>query len=110
MKAIRYHAPGGPEKLKYDTEDTPSPPGNGEVVIRVHGVGLIWTELYWPIYQDKQGQYVSHIPGHDFSGTVTAMGDGCKDSGLKVGSKVMAFTSKRNHGKSSTSASAKLEC
>ena len=98
MKAVRYHAPGGPQKLKYDTENAPSPPGKGEVVIKVHGVGLIWTELFWPIYQDNQGQYVSHIPGHDFSGTIAAMGDGCEGSGLKVGSEVTAFTSKRNHG------------
>ena len=100
MKALRFHPPGGPEKLKYDTENAPAPPGKGEVIIKVHAVGLIWTEWTWPIYQDTEGKYVSHIPGHDFSGVIAAMGPGCEDSGFKVGTEVLAFTSRRNHGQS----------
>ncbi len=39
MKAIRLHAFGGPEVLRY--EDAPRPvPGPGEVLVRVHAAGL----------------------------------------------------------------------
>ena len=102
MKAVRFYAPGGPEKLKFHEEDVPSAPGAGEVLIKIHAVGLIWTELYWPIYQDREAEYFSHIPGHDFSGVVTAVGAGCEENDVKVGSEVVAFSSKRNHGKPSS--------
>ena len=97
MKAVRFHPPGGPDQLKYGTEDGPSQPEKGEVLIKVHGVGLIWTELYWPVYQNAQKEYITHIPGHDFSGVVTAVGPGSEDSTLRVGDEVYAFTNKRNH-------------
>jgi NADPH:quinone reductase-like Zn-dependent oxidoreductase len=98
MNCIRFHPPGGPEKLKYENEARPSEPTHGQVLIQVKAIGLIWTELYWPIYQNADGEYVSHIPGHDFSGTIVEVGPGCDDSGLKVGDEVMAFTARRNHG------------
>ena len=97
MKAVRFFPPGGPEKLKYQTEEDPTAPSTGEVLIKVHAVGLIWPELTWPIYQNTQGEYTTHIPGHDFSGIVTQLGPGCENSGIEVGSEVYAFTSRRNH-------------
>jgi NADPH:quinone reductase-like Zn-dependent oxidoreductase len=97
MKVVRFYPPGGPEKLKYEAEPVPSPPGKKQVLIKVHGVGLIWPELYWPIYQSPAGDYISHIPGHDFSGVVTAIGPECEGSGLEVGSEVYGLTSRRNH-------------
>src|SRR5690348_2931278 len=97
MNVVRFYPPGGPEKLKYEAEPIPSPPWQKQVLIKVHSVGLIWPELYWPIYQSPAGDYVSHIPGHDFSGVVTAVGPGCEDSGLEVGSEVYGLTSRRNH-------------
>jgi NADPH:quinone reductase-like Zn-dependent oxidoreductase len=113
MKAVRFHPPGGPEKLKYADEPVPSSPGEGEVLVRVSAagrisvhrpsncswrLGLIWPELYWPIYRDQSGHWKSHIPAHDFSGTITALGPGCDGHGLEVGSEVCVFTSRRNHG------------
>lgn len=94
MQAIRYYPPGSFEKLKYQTEPVPHPPRPGEAIIAVHGVGLIWPELTWPIYQAPSGEYVSHIPGHDFSGVVTSVGT---EGDLKVGQEVYGFTSRRNH-------------
>lgn len=94
MNAIRYYPPGSFERLKYQTEPVPSAPQPGEAVIAVHGVGLIWPELTWPIYQGPSGEYVSHIPGHDFSGVITSLGSDCH---LKVGQEVYGLTSRRNH-------------
>lgn len=47
MKAVRYHAPGGPEKLGYGDEDRPSEPEHGQVLVKVHAVGLIWVSQSW---------------------------------------------------------------
>jgi NADPH:quinone reductase-like Zn-dependent oxidoreductase len=99
MKAVRFHPPGGFDKLQYGEEpvaDSDLQPG--EMLIRVHAVGLIWTELFWPIYQKPDGSYYTHIPGHDFSGMVTKIGPGFEDSEIRPGTDVLAFTSKRKYG------------
>jgi NADPH:quinone reductase-like Zn-dependent oxidoreductase len=47
MKAICLRARGGPEALAYEEAPQP-PPGEGEVLVRVHAAGVIHTELsYW---------------------------------------------------------------
>src|SRR6266704_2225724 len=46
MKAIRLHARGGPEALRF--EDAPVPrPGPGEVPVRVRAAAVTPTELLW---------------------------------------------------------------
>lgn len=97
MKVVRYYPPGGPEKLRFQDEPMPPKVKESEVLIKVHAVGLIWPELTWSIYQNSVGDYISHIPGHDFSGVVVEVGPGTGSSGLKPGSEVVAFTSRRNH-------------
>jgi len=97
MRVVRYYPPGGPEKLQLQDEPMPTEVKENEVLIKVHAVGLIWTEITWPIYQNAEGEYISHIPGHDFSGVVVEMGPETSNSGLKPGSEVYAFTSRRNH-------------
>ncbi|ETN37541.1 uncharacterized protein HMPREF1541_07163 [Cyphellophora europaea CBS 101466] len=94
MQVVRYYPPGSFEKLRYQTEPVPGAPGAGQAVIAVHGVGLIWPELTWPIYQSPSGEYLPHIPGHDFSGVISSVGSG---SDLKVGREVYGLTSRRNH-------------
>jgi NADPH:quinone reductase-like Zn-dependent oxidoreductase len=42
MKAVRFHPPGGPEKLKYADEPVPSPPAEGEVVVKVSAAGTLF--------------------------------------------------------------------
>ena len=53
-------------------------PGRGEVLIRVHAVGVTHTELLWqPTTHTKSGENRRHaIPGHEFSGTIAAVGAG----------------------------------
>jgi len=51
-------------------------PGHGELLIRVHAVGVIRTELSWyPTTHVKSGENRRHaIPGHEFSGVVAGVG------------------------------------
>jgi NADPH:quinone reductase-like Zn-dependent oxidoreductase len=53
-------------------------PHRGEVLIRVHAVGITHTELLWePTTHTRSGKNRRHaIPGHEFSGTIAAVGAG----------------------------------
>ena len=53
-------------------------PQRGEVLIRVHAVGVTGTELLWqPTTHTKSGENRRHaIPGHEFSGAIAAVGVG----------------------------------
>src|SRR6516162_9445896 len=55
-----------------------SQPQRGEVLIRVHAVGVTGTELLWqPTTHTKSGGNRRRaIPGHEFSGTLAAVGPG----------------------------------
>jgi NADPH2:quinone reductase len=73
-KAIRIHANGGPEVMKW--EDVPTPePGPGEALIRHRAVGLNYIDVYF-----RTGLYKAPsmplIIGQEGAGTVTAVGDG----------------------------------
>jgi len=59
--------------------ETPQP-RRGEVLIRVHAAGVTRTELSWePTTHAKSGQDRRHaIPGHEFSGTIAAVGAGAE--------------------------------
>jgi NADPH:quinone reductase-like Zn-dependent oxidoreductase len=72
MKVVRFYPPGGPEKLKYEVEPVPKPT-RGEILIKFKAVGLISPELSWPIHKNAEGDYFSHIPGHDFSGSLEGL-------------------------------------
>ena len=89
MRALHFSPPGGPEKLTLLT-DHPTPTATDlkpdELLVNVHAAGLIWTELFWPIYQDTNtGAYRTHIPGRDFSGVVV--------NGIKAGDEVFGMIS-----------------
>jgi NADPH:quinone reductase-like Zn-dependent oxidoreductase len=86
MKAIRLHAPIGPDGLKY--EEAPDPePAFGDVLVKVHACGITASELYWPIWNDRSGhKRESIIPAHEFSGVVVALGYGT--AGVSVGDEV----------------------
>lgn len=86
MKAIRVHAHGGPEVLRYEEMPAPSP-GPGEAVVRVEAAGLNYIDVY-----RRTGQYKiapPFTPGTEAAGTVTAVGDGV--TAVAVGDKV-AYT------------------
>ena len=56
MKAVRIHAPGGPEALKYD--DVPEPtPGQGQAAIKVGACGVNYIDVYF-----RTGQYKAQLP------------------------------------------------
>jgi len=86
MKAVRVHAPGGPEALKY--EDVPEPtPKAGEAVVKIDAAGLNYIDVY-----QRSGLYKLDLPltlGLEAGGTVTAVGAGVTE--VKVGDKV-AYT------------------
>src|SRR6202451_1989871 len=73
-QAVRIHAPGGPEVMKW--EDVPTPePGPGEVLIKQAAVGLNYIDVYF-----RTGLYKAPnmplIIGQEGAGTVTAVGAG----------------------------------
>ena len=82
-KAIRIHANGGPEVMRW--EDVPTPePGPGEALIRHEAVGLNYIDVYF-----RTGLYKSALPatiGMEGSGVVLALGSGVSD--LEVGDRV----------------------
>ena len=86
MKAIRIHAPGGPETMKL--EDVPQPePKAGEAVVKVDAAGLNYIDVYF-----RSGLYKAEYPltlGLEAGGTVTAVGANAHE--VKVGDRV-AYT------------------
>lgn len=88
MQAVRFHEVGGPEVLR--TEDVEQPtPGAGQVRLRVAASafnaadnGMRGGFLPIPVQ-------LPHVPGYDVSGTVDALGDGVE--GIAIGDAVVAF-------------------
>jgi NADPH2:quinone reductase len=82
--AIRVHAYGGPEVLKWE-EVGVGQPGPGEVRLKQTAVGLNFIDVY-----QRTGFYpqasLPFIPGMEGAGVVTAIGEGVK--GLKAGDRV----------------------
>jgi len=87
MKAIRVHAPGGLEALRYD--DTPQPaPAAGQVLVKIEAAGVNFIDVY-----QRTGQYKIPMPftlGQEAAGVVTAVGPGVTDP--NVGSRVAYAT------------------
>ncbi|MFJ3699283.1 NADP-dependent oxidoreductase [Streptomyces sp. NPDC090052] len=94
MRAIRLHEHGGPEVLRYDEVPIPEP-GPGEVLVRVHAVGVNPPDWYLrdgltnlpPETRPKFDLPV--IPGTDLSGVVEAVG--ADADGLSVGDEVFGL-------------------
>src|SRR6201981_3675682 len=85
MKAAYIERHGGPEVLKYG--DMPDPVAKaGEVVVDIVAASVNGAD--WKVREGKSGQ-LSHFPyilGRDFSGVVSAIGQGVTD--LRVGDEV----------------------
>ena len=85
MKAIRVHEFGGPEVLKL--EDVPDlQPGAGQVVLRVHAIGVNPVESYVRTGTYPLKPALPYTPGGDAAGVVTAIGTGV--TSLKLGDRV----------------------
>ncbi len=83
-RAIRIHAPGGPEALQWD-EVAVGEPGDGQVRLRQHAVGINFIDIYhrtglYPL-PDKPA-----VIGMEGAGNVEAVGPGVGD--LNVGDRV----------------------
>jgi len=84
MKAIRLHAFGGPEVLRYEEAPLPEPKP-GEVLVRVHAVGINPPDWYlrdgYDMLPPEWRPQVSFpvIPGTDVSGVVAAIADDVKN-------------------------------
>jgi NADPH:quinone reductase-like Zn-dependent oxidoreductase len=78
MKAAFFMEHGGPEAMRYG--DVPDPvAGPGQVLIDVHAASVNGAD--WKVRAGKYAPItdVPYIPGRDFSGVVSALGDGVKD-------------------------------
>ncbi|MCZ1005554.1 NADP-dependent oxidoreductase [Streptomyces lydicus] len=94
MKAIRLHAFGGPEVLRYEEVAVPEP-APGEVLVRVHAVGLNPPD--WYVREGMPGIPAEFrppfdlplIPGTDISGVVEAVA--ADVHGFTAGDEVMGL-------------------
>ncbi|MBW4629672.1 MAG: NADP-dependent oxidoreductase [Brasilonema octagenarum HA4186-MV1] len=77
MKAIRIHAYGGAENLKYDEVPRPEPQA-GQVLIQVYAAGV--NPIDWKIregfFQQVYDYSLAVIAGADVAGVVASVGDG----------------------------------
>lgn len=88
MQAIRFHEVGGPEVLRIEEIDQPTPAA-GQVRLRVAASAFNAADNgmragFLPIPVK-----LPHVPGYDVSGTIDAVGDGVE--GFAVGDPVIGF-------------------
>ena len=84
-RIVRFHQTGGPEVLKIEQVEVPSP-GPGEVRIAVKALGLNRAEsMFRSGHYLEQPRFPARL-GYEAAGTVEALGEGVK--GLKVGDAV----------------------
>lgn len=74
-RAVRVHAFGGNDKLQIDEVDVRAP-GEGEVLVRVAGVGV--NPVDWKIVRGRLASFIPtefpFVPGWELSGTIVARG------------------------------------
>ena len=75
MKAIRVSEYGGPSVLKLEEIPTPSP-GQGQVLVKIHAVGVNPVDTYLRSNTDNRGPKLPYTPGSDAAGVVEAVGGG----------------------------------
>ena len=94
MRAVRCH---GPED--YRLEEVPVPqPGPGEVLIKVDACGICASDvkcfmgapLFWGDAHRKGYVQPPVIAGHEFIGTVWALGEGAGSGGLQLGDRAIS--------------------
>jgi NADPH2:quinone reductase len=80
VQVIRIHQYGGPEVMRPETAEV-GKPGEGQIAIRHHAVGVNYIDVY-----QRSGLYkvpLPFVPGSEGAGEVTAVGPGVSD--FKVG-------------------------
>jgi NADPH:quinone reductase-like Zn-dependent oxidoreductase len=85
MKAAFFTKHGGPEELQYGDYKDPVA-GPGQVLVDVHAASVNGAD--WRVVAGSYGPvgFFPYSPGRDFSGVVSALGEGVKD--FKVGDEV----------------------
>jgi len=81
--AIRIHAHGGPEVMRWEEVEVPAP-AKGQALLRHSAIGLNFIDCY-----ERSGLYPGALPmtlGREGAGVVLALGSGVK--GLQVGDRV----------------------
>ena len=85
MKAVRVHEFGGPEALKAEEAPTPRP-GLGEVLVRMHAIGVNPVEAYIRAGTYARKPELPYTPGNDGAGVVEQVGPDVNQ--FKVGDRV----------------------
>jgi NADPH:quinone reductase len=83
VHAIRVHQTGGPEVLRYESVERPSP-GPGQALVKIDAAGVNFIEVY-----QRTGLYkvpLPFIPGSEAGGTVVEVGTGV--TAVRVGDRV----------------------
>src|SRR2546425_11316195 len=73
MKAIRVHAPGGPEALRYEGVERPAA-ASGQVLVKIEAAGVNFIDVY-----QRTGHYKVPVPftlGQEAAGPGAAVGPG----------------------------------
>jgi NADPH:quinone reductase-like Zn-dependent oxidoreductase len=83
MRAIRLHAPRGPEGLVFEEIETPSVQA-GEALVKVHAAAITRDELEWPV--DR----LPAIPSYELCGVVAAVAHDV--DAVSIGEPVYALT------------------
>ncbi len=90
MSAIRIHAFGGPEALRFERVPKPSP-GSGDVLVRVVAAGVGPWDAWVRTGRSVINQALPLTPGSDLAGVVAAVGPGVE--GFHIGDPVFGVTS-----------------
>ena len=91
MKAIRVSQFGGPEVLKFEANVPIPKPGNSEVLIRVHAVGINPVETYIRAGTYARKPKLPFILGNDCAGVVEDVGS--EVTSFKKGDRVFTSSS-----------------
>jgi len=84
VKAIRVHATGGPEVLRFEEVPTPTP-ARGEALVKIEAAGVNFTDIYYRLGWTKA--VLPFTAGVEAAGTVATVGP--EVSGLEPGERVV---------------------
>lgn len=93
MHAIRVHQIGGPEELRYETVERPSP-GAGQALVQLEATGINFLEVY-----QRTGLYQVQLPftpGSEAGGTVVEVGP--RVTSVRVGDRVASVNFAGSYG------------
>ncbi|MEV8513654.1 NADP-dependent oxidoreductase [Dactylosporangium sp. NPDC051484] len=111
MRAVVAHRYGPPEEYEIAEVAVPEP-GPGQIQVRVAAVSINPVDVRLPAgdFRESVDLPFPHVPGNDFAGTVSAVGEGV--TGYAVGEEIFGFAAPRairHMGSSSVSTGALAE-